>query len=203
VKILPIPHTLDLSTNNFEVGRRTVGMLGPARSTKGFHFYPRLAAALAAREDTHIVLQSQVLFNRDRDSLIAREILKHSPNVTLIEESLSQDDYHRVLNSIDLLALPYQLSYYHSQTSGILAEGASLGKPCVIPKGTWMHEQLESNLVSGLAFEPGNVEDFVVNVQKVLDEFSSFKDIALARMSDWNKTHNALSFVSEIRNVVK
>ena len=201
VQILPIPHTFLPMADEKIPKPRTVGMLGPARSTKGIHYYPRLVNSLRKQNNLSVILQSNVLFLRDRDALIAREILKQSQNVRLINQSLTPEQYEVEIRGIDIIALPYQLAYYHSQTSGIMAEAASLGKPCVVPKGTWMHLQMKSNRVAGLAFEPGNLEDFVDQVHSVIANYQEFREKACAFMSEWNKIHNPNNFVELLQKI--
>lgn len=201
VQMLPIPHTFTFNENSVNQKPLTVGMLGPARSTKGLHYYPRLALSLKPLSDVKIMVQSNILFSHDRDALVAKEILQSSENVNLIDKELSPIDYEDALKKLDIVALPYQISYYHSQTSGIMAEAASLGKPCVVPKGTWMSLQMQSGRVAGASFEPGHLEDFIQQVQTVIKDFSNYKGIALDRMSDWNNFHNSDNFVNKLHRL--
>jgi glycosyltransferase involved in cell wall biosynthesis len=65
------------------------------------------------------------------------------PSVLLINQNLDPATYARVIESSDLIVLPYRASSYQLRVSRVAIEAAIAGKPILYPKGTWIGEVAE------------------------------------------------------------
>ena len=52
-----------------------------------------------------------------------------------------------------IVLLAYEAQPYKALTSGVFTEAASLGKPVVVPGGTWMAEKIAEGYGVGMVFE--------------------------------------------------
>jgi glycosyltransferase involved in cell wall biosynthesis len=129
--------------------RICVAYVGDARGEKG---YPHLPEAignvwsdLVETGRMLFVIQSNARSGRgERASAEARESLSRLPasNVQLLTNPLSSDEYRALVQSADVLLLPYEPEAYAARSSGILAEALVAGKPVIVPARTWLAEQL-------------------------------------------------------------
>jgi hypothetical protein len=85
--------------------------------------------------------------------------------------------------------LAYEPQAYTSGASGVFVEAAGLGKPVVVPSGTWMAQQIEAGFAVGMTFEESSADSVtkaLLLVLKNADELgASARDVA-ARMRTEN-----------------
>ncbi len=124
----------------------TLLYLGDARTEKGYTRLPSVAHALGtelAAGRAQMVVQSNFNVPRGEPGIAAaRDFLSTMPNVQILRNSISEEQYNAYLYSADLIILPYQADRYISRTSGILAEAICAGVPAVVPQGTWLADQV-------------------------------------------------------------
>ena len=150
--------------------------LGDARDEKGFGALPAMVAAAGGGGPNPVSLVSQgytAFDNTDPAMLVALQLLRRKPGVSLVERSLSSSDYNRYLLDSDCILVPYDAQNYAARSSGIFAQAAAAGKPAIVPGGSWMahyidrdadahHDQVlaGSELLSRI--EPVEASDFVL-----------------------------------------
>lgn len=80
-----------------------------------------------------------------------------SPDVAARAEILSSDlgnaEYLTALSRCTMALLAYESQPYKVLTSGVFTEAASLGKPVVVPGGTWMAEKIVEGYGVGTVFD--------------------------------------------------
>lgn len=202
ISLVPIPHTMSAELYNIDTNKnqpKLLTYLGNARSTKGFQYLPHLVADL--REELisgkwSAEFQSNVMFLRDKESVVSVALMRGLP-VKLIERELSIIEYEDLLKRSSLVLIPYQLLYYHSQTSGIFCEALGAGKPVVVPRGTWMAKQLKSKNI-GETFYPGDRISFTKATKIAMKKIDELTDNAKNYREEWVGYHNPNNFFKSL-----
>jgi glycosyltransferase involved in cell wall biosynthesis len=78
--------------------------------------------------------------------------------IDILPYQLSTADYIANLARSTLIFLAYEAQPYRALTSGVFTEAASLGKPVVVPAGTWMAEKIVEGFGVGPVFNDHTVE---------------------------------------------
>ena len=199
IDIVPIPHVGGDVQPNGARKSRTLTYLGNARSSKGFQYLPYVVSQIRpelTRGAWAAEFQSNVMFERDTESTYALCALRNEP-VTLWEDDLSLPAYDALLNRASLVVLPYQLLWYHAQTSGVFAEAIGKGKPVVVPSGTWMARQIgESG--AGVRFAPGDRVDLARAVREAMLDIEDLEEKAARTRSAWIARHNPEMFLNRL-----
>jgi len=150
---IPIHPDFNLSHHVVTKEKVTIGFMGDTRFEKGGH---RLPALLQQMDSKRLRWVFQLLTQkRSKAKELENLIIKHKNGHEIIFHSgrLAHQDYVKCLKELDLLLLPYEVEPYRTRTSGIFAEAVHSGIPVIVPKGTWMDEQLD-NHGAGLIFDP-------------------------------------------------
>jgi glycosyltransferase involved in cell wall biosynthesis len=129
------------------IGRHiTLLYLGDARTEKGYGALPSIARALKPELTAgraQMIVQSNFNVPGGESGIrVARDFLSSQPNVAVLVEPLSSQQYNQYLLAADLVLLPYEAPRYVSRTSGILAEAICAGVPALVPHGTWLADQV-------------------------------------------------------------
>jgi glycosyltransferase involved in cell wall biosynthesis len=197
IDVVPIPHVGgDIRPNG---GRkpRTLTYLGNARASKGFQYLPYVVSQIRPqllRREWTAEFQSNVMFERDTESVYALCKLRKEP-VTLWEDDLSLSAYDALLDRASLVVLPYQLLWYHSQSSGVFAEAVGKGKPVVVPSGTWMARQVQE-IGAGVRFAPGDRVDLARAVREAMLDIEQLEAKAALMRAAWIVKHNPENFLN-------
>jgi glycosyltransferase involved in cell wall biosynthesis len=199
---LPIPinaHVLGLSPPAVQTRHSpiTLGYLGDARASKGFPLLPSLVRALTDKFGDRVRFRIQCPPSASGTEAAIpeglaelRAIASAVPDrLTLIEEKLSEEDYAALMGSLDIVLIPYRVHGYVEPTSGIFAEAAALGKPVVVPGGTWMARELR-RYGGGLEFDQSG-DDLNAKVSQLLESYDEFRQRAAGFAAQWQTFHNA------------
>lgn len=197
----PIPVDPRLGARPASGDRRptTLIYLGDARAEKGYDLLPAVAAALSGElREGRVRLIAQSNFNLpggEPGIAAARAELARHPNVVLLEEPLSQDEYVAWLGESDLALLPYRPDDYVARTSGILAEALCAGLPAVVPGGTWLSGQVRRH-GSGRVFVGHEAGVFVEAVLDSLKDLPGLSAAARERRLAYARFHNPARLVA-------
>lgn len=85
-------------------------------------------------------------------------------------------DYLANLARCTMVLLAYEAQPYRALTSGVFTEAASLGKPVVVPAGTWMTEKIAESYGVGMAFDDpaaGSVADVLLRALQKSDRLGA------------------------------
>jgi glycosyltransferase involved in cell wall biosynthesis len=198
ITVVPIPHVGGIM-GAAEHRPRTMVYLGNARGSKGFAYLQHLVAQIRPILESGewaAEFQANVMFRRDRESVIAIPILRNEP-VTMWEKELSLTEYSALLMRASLVLIPYSTNWYHSQSSGVFAEAIGAGRPVVVPRGTWMAHQLGDS-GAGVLFAPGDRADLVRAVREAMDNIGELSTSARRLKETWTKVHNPAAFVGAL-----
>jgi hypothetical protein len=191
--VLPVP--VELPCPGFtrparpEAGKRLrISYLGAARNDKGFAELPGIVETVlnsefASKVEFCIQASTSGAGYLDNVCLQAMEKLKHIQSseggevVFLLEKSLNESQYKALLTQADLIMLPYTGRSYRAQTSGILIEAAVYQVPCIVPKRTWLEDELAIT-GGGVAFDPDEPGSAGYAVLQVLRSYETYAERA-------------------------
>ena len=209
-EVLPIPHTQRAMSLASVARERTVGApvrfvaLGDARVEKG---YDLLAAAIrvlatfggpgnAGLSGMEFALQCPVTHAMNESGLAELDALRALalPNISLIDQVLSSDQYVDLLASADVVALPYRKQQYDARSSGPLAEALAAAKPVIVTQETWLSDQLARH-GAGYAVRDGDVVGLAKALQDARDHIDALRVQAAARQPEWAAFHNPATLI--------
>ncbi len=202
IGLVPIPHCV-LSPNRAEPnapsGPIKIVYLGQARRNKGFGLLPdAIASAQAAGEGRGVMFHLQAADHdftpKDWEALYGRLTRL---GARLIDSALNEIEYEALLDSADVVIIPYLQQHYDSQTSGILAEAIGAGKPVIVPINTWMEQQVagRGNATTFVPGDPLSLGDAIVSMVR---NFDDHKAAAIELSGPWLAHHNAKRFIETI-----
>ncbi len=206
VSVLPIPHTHDqppavppAGMPAKPAGRTRIVFLGDARDEKGFELLPAVVRACAADKSVEIVIQGYVSSHYHYRMMSVIEELSRLklPNLHLLDRSLSGAEYQWLLQSSDIVLLPYDCGTYRARTSGPFVEAICAGKTVIVPEGSWMSGQLGKS-GAGVTFKSGNVQDLVRATTHLLANRKEFAAAATALGAQFREFHNPQMFVTQL-----
>lgn len=187
-------------------GYVSFGYLGDSRPAKGFVLLPDMVQQVLEK-DVKLKFIIQCLSNEyeswrvpeayEAFQNLQRLSEKHSDRLILVKEKLSEEDYARLFNFIDVLLLPYTDPNFMEGTSNIFAEALALGKPMVVPKETWMSRELKES-DCGTTFQRGNVDEFTDKVFQLYEGYENYSSKAQSFRDKWNEFHNPKTLVDII-----
>jgi glycosyltransferase involved in cell wall biosynthesis len=102
--------------------------------------------------------------------------LKNSPKVTLLERSLSDEEYSLYFQQSDFLALPYRRKTYFNRISGVLIEAACSGIPMIVTENTWLSWAM-NEYGAGITVKNEDAADLY---QKLLYSINHWKELTMA-----------------------
>ncbi|KJC53690.1 hypothetical protein UB31_06620 [Bradyrhizobium sp. LTSP849] len=85
--------------------------------------------------------------------------------VEVLPLQMSTTEYFENLARSTLVVLAYEAQPYRFLTSGVFTEAASLGKPVIVPHGTWMADKIAEGYGVGMSFEnqpPESLADVIL-----------------------------------------
>lgn len=111
---------------------------------------------------------------------------------------MGQGDYQSWLHRADLVLMPYVPQHYRLQTSGVFSEAMALGKPCIIPEGTWLAEMARRHY-GGVTIFPSHTPAAIADA--VLHALDKLADLAVTMATvsrHWRETMGMEAFVQRV-----
>jgi glycosyltransferase involved in cell wall biosynthesis len=118
----------------------------------------------------------------DGQEIPVSPILRATPQVTILENVLSDDDYKSLLDHADFIVLPYRRVEYFNKISGVAIEAALAGIPMIVTENTWLSWALVE-YGAGVTVKDGDVEDLVLKIGYALDHREVMAEEARLRKS--------------------
>jgi glycosyltransferase involved in cell wall biosynthesis len=173
---------------------RRVALLGGTRREKGSHLVPDIVRACRPH------VRVEFLVHLTNNNLTAEEAgklahLDRERHVTVIREPMSLPEYNRALNSADVALFPYEIIPYRKRTSGVFAEAVAYGKPVVVPRGTWMEEQIAAGRAAGTIFEDLRPDSIARALACCLENLKLLQKSAQTMSVEWRKNYDIRVFV--------
>ena len=209
IEVLPIPHTIHQAPALLppELPAKApqkirIVYMGDAREEKGFELLPAVVRSCVADDslaNVEFVFQAFVSSHyHQRMGMVIEELGRLKlPQVHLIKKALSPDGYQALLNSADLVLLPYDASTYRGRTSGPFVEAICANKPVVVPRESWMSEQLGES-EAGATFQSGSVPDLSRAVIGVLGNLDAHTRAATELGQKFREYHNPENFLASL-----
>lgn len=193
VDLAPIPHTMSHVANSNSTADTPlrIGYSGEARMHKGFNLLPFLARSMERNPPSRPIefhLHAYCLNPRAEFFRIAMAQLEECKNVVLYKEIMGPEAYRNFIGTIDIFLIPYALSNYYRQTSGIYTEAIALGKPAVVSRGTWMASHLKRH-GGGRECIADDHMSLLLAVRDVVEHYDALQSEALEIQKNWLKFH--------------
>lgn len=176
------------------------GYMGDFRGGKGFELLPSMIKRVLEKNKSNIRFIIQCAnseYGKDIPEELAelQKLATANPkNVVLINERLSDEDYLRLFDFLDVIMIPYTAVAWEKGTSNILTEGIALGKSAIVSNNTWMSHELKK-YGGGLEFEKGNSDDFAEKVIQLADNYQIFAKKVIEYSPTWKAKHNVKNLV--------
>jgi glycosyltransferase involved in cell wall biosynthesis len=164
-----------------------VGYVGEARYHKGYHLLPFLVEHLNRTDIRNKIEFHFHSFIYDKQADFYLKSLPHlraQPNVVLYPDAMTPEDYESFVQNCDVILIPYLLSYYHSQTSGIYADALGLGIPVVVSSGTWMAKELK-RLGGGVQTRPEDYLSLTEATYRLCSDIEHYRAEARQARDTW------------------
>jgi len=152
---LPIPHDDSLRRIPRELtAPLIISYIGDARDEKGFQHLAQLVGDIRAAgfDSGKVRFRFQSNFNvplGEAGSRIAKAELSlmSGDGVELLEGPFDSNEYTNLINTSDILLVPYDENNYYARSSGVFAEALIACVPVVYPVKSWMgRELLDENI---------------------------------------------------------
>lgn len=214
--VLELPNPMDVSDlasppSPRADGRPVVVYQGHTSPLRGFHYLPDIVqrcATLTPRPVFKVQIQ-----NRDKaPSMGLQPVLDlldrlAGPDLELIEGPLEAGAYLSLLQSADIVLLPYTPTFYGHGSSGVFTEAASLGKVVVACKGTVPARQGAEYGMGVVAADQWTAPSLSLAVSHALRELPTLRHASQANAARfaaensakalWDKLLSALSPTTE------
>ncbi|MFC1532314.1 glycosyltransferase [Thermodesulfobacteriota bacterium] len=209
IEIFPIPHTTGIvnhKMSNLTAKQRPIRFvfLGDAREEKGFSLIAEAILELHKHNQLNgieFILQCYISSEVHAAMKLPRQKLIDLclPQIQLILEPLTRDSYNNIIDQADVVLLPYSRRIYYSRTSGPFAEALAAGKPVIVPRDTWMSDQVVQ-YGAGIMFKSYDFEDLIRAITAIRDGYPSLAKRAQIGRSKWTTFHNPDNFVRLLMN---
>jgi hypothetical protein len=203
VGTLPIPHCLPSAVAKPSRGAEPLRIvyLGDARDEKGFHLLPDVVDALADRlfpiNRARFLIQGNVSIAGKTPAIAAaRQRLAAYPSsqVELLLEQLEISAFHDLLQSADIVVLPYEPRAYARRSSGILVQALAAGRVVVVPAQTWMATQVDP--AASVLFE--DESSLATAVMSAVERWPVLSKHAEDNAPSWQARHDPSLFISQL-----
>lgn len=199
ITLLPLPLILEPgAASPKHDGRIEAVYLGHASMLKGFHLLADVVRLVLAGENApHFVIQS---YGEPRLCEPLQDALAAVPSdkLTLIKGTLDAAAYRRLLDSADMVLLPYAKEFYGWASSGIFSEAMSLAKVTIVTEGTWPAQQLEKFRGGGVAVKTLDAASFAEAMRNAVRALPELKERAARAASAWREHHSAANFTDQL-----
>ncbi|HEY4920421.1 MAG TPA: hypothetical protein VII40_10000 [Xanthobacteraceae bacterium] len=171
-----------------------VGLLGGARREKGSDRIPAIIAEVRKLGRVDFAVQ---IANEDLPPAALEQLclIEGQPDVTVIHGPLDLATYHSLLARIDLLLLPYERIPYRTRASGPFVESCVIGRPSVVPSGTWMGDQVAAGKAAGVIYAGDDPTAIAAAVMRAAADFPALASLAQAHAPAWKRTRTCDPFL--------
>lgn len=181
-----------------EQGRPVVGFLGHQRPEKGYHLIPDLLRLLLEKD----VRARFLVHNGDpHETVIARELQELAAadsRVRFDQQPADQTYWNGLLDSTDIVVLPYEPNRYAASFSGIAVEAVSCGLPVIGPNGTTIKTLVERYQKNSIGITDWTVEATADAIVAALRDFPRLSRSAFEGAGEWALENGVSAFVSRL-----
>ena len=175
--------------------------LGFARHEKGSDILIKaIEGCISLREfqDCRFILQWGIDFAMPDGSLMeVPETLRNHPNVQIIDESLTSEEYASLLTSSDAIILPYRKSSYYGRLSRVSIEAAANGIPMIVTPFTHL-ENVVSEQGAGVIIENETPKALINGIRTYMNASETYQAHAAKRAPKSAAHHSAENFLQHL-----
>lgn len=171
-------------------GRIRVSVLGGLRIDKGaLKLADILRQSTSLEPNLSFFVQTSPGFVSAVWARVRRELasLHASVDLETSEQSLSASDYPRRLHHSDIVLCPYDPSYFVARISGVFSDAVAHGRPCVVPDGSWMADQLREGRAAGVTFVEFTADSIAAALARAAGQLTSLRQHAAALAPTWRR----------------
>lgn len=177
----------------------TVGILGHQRPDKGYYLVPEVVASLLRqRSDIRFLVH-----NGDPDFVpepqrAMRRLALEDHRVVLDETISGPEPWAHLLERSDLMLCPYHPTAFVTRFSSLACEAIANGIPLVVPARTSLAELVKEFGEPGAAFETFDPPSIINAVNRALDDFDRYAELAQSAAKRWSQTQGARALVDRM-----
>jgi glycosyltransferase involved in cell wall biosynthesis len=172
--MITVADPLVLQAASVERTTQTIRVVAPVQTqgSKGFdevvEFAERVSPRLRSGEWSLTTRLDPIPTSREARlvGLVARLV---AAGGEVIEGSLTDQQFARLLGTADVIVLPYHRDVFRTRTSGLLLDVVAAGKPTVTVRGTWPGDLVQRYRI-GRTFHEGDVDAMVRAVARVISQ---------------------------------
>lgn len=178
-----------------------VAYLGAARIEKGFLNLSPIIAALWESHGRHRRIRFRIqsspqIVGYAPEIRVAIEKLRQFPShyVELVEQEQTSVEYARMLDSADVILLPYNRERYTVRGSGIAVEAVSMGRVLITTTGTYP----ASLITDACGVAAANTEGYVEGLRRLTDDFPRYAVNAHINAKRYRRRYSAERYLATI-----
>lgn len=189
--ILPMFHSLEFNRIKFgiEKDKKIVVSLLSASKHKGLEKFVDLIqfihSTVPSLFDT-ITFRVR-LFQESEENTKLIDMIKNK--VEIQYGMVSYEEYQNLIFETDIMLLPYLSRNFYASTSGVFSDSIMNEIPVVATSNTWIGDQTIRYNV-GEVFNEDSVQEFYFAFNKVLDNYSYYKNNVSAVKKSWKEYHS-------------
>ncbi len=131
------------------------------------------------------------------------EKMRAMANVEFHLGPATEAEYGDFVRRSDIVLLPYDYRAFTGRTSGVFADSIGFGKVAVVPRGTWMAEQLRNNRGAGTVFEQYTPESVAAAVGEAMARIDGLRAKAEHCADAWRREQNMGAFLDRMLSDVR
>lgn len=200
ISVLPIPHTDTAALESKK--EKIILFIGVGTRTKGFQLLPGIISKtkdILAEQGWRFIVHANFL-EFDIDLLQCVDQLR-GYGVEIIEGPLPAEAYYALMGRASVLLQPHDPNYYRLQTSGVFAEGRSLGLVSVLPQGTVMAEEIERH-GGGIVVEEWNSDAYAHALRQAVENYDRLNIDARTAGGSWRQSHAPKAFIEKLDTII-
>jgi hypothetical protein len=177
----------------------TLAVLGHQRPDKGYQHVPEITATLLRqRSDLRVLAHNgdPGLTPRTQDAL--RSLARADARLTLDERIAGPALWAELLERTDLMLCPYNPQAFAARYSAVACEAVANAIPIVVPARTSLESLLAEFGGPGTAFEKFELPSIVDAVNRALDDFDRYAELAQGASEQWQRTRGPGIFVDQM-----
>jgi glycosyltransferase involved in cell wall biosynthesis len=178
----------------------SVVYLGTASPIRGFHLLPRIIRQVLSETDNVKFVIQNPKDNPVEPVRLAADAIKNMAGefVTVLDQTLSVDDYQKVLNEADIILLPYDQKFYEYGSSGVFTEAACLGKIIITTAGTVQEQVAKQNGLACIVTNIFEAYTFAEGIKMAVMNFPEYRKIANFSAKKFRSENSPKSFWDNI-----
>lgn len=180
-----------------------VSILGSSREEKGWLLIPGIVRLCTATNPKLSFFIQVTPENMARSWKGSYEEMRAMANVEFHLGPATETEYVEFVRRSDIVLLPYDYRAWTGRTSGVFADATGFGKVTVVPRGTWMAEQLDGDRGAGTVFEQQTPESVASAVGRAMAGIDGLRAKAEHCAGAWRREENIGAFLDRMLSDVR